>query len=65
MGRFGGGWDWAMGFQAGGRTLLLNLLILPHEALQMTEAVTADEVRQVAVALFDLRSEALAEIRPL
>lgn len=27
MGRFGGGWDWKVGFQAGGKTLILNLLI--------------------------------------
>lgn len=26
-GRFGGGWQWAFGFEAGGRTLLLNCLI--------------------------------------
>lgn len=27
MGRFGGGWDWKVGFQAGGRTIIFNLLI--------------------------------------
>lgn len=26
-GRFGGGWNWKAGFQAGGRTLILNLLV--------------------------------------
>ncbi len=26
MGRFGGGWNWNLGFQAGGRTIILNLL---------------------------------------
>lgn len=26
-GRFGGGWDWAVGFRIGGRSLLLDLLI--------------------------------------
>lgn len=27
MGRFGGGWDWEVGFQVGGRTILFNLLV--------------------------------------
>ena len=27
MGRFGGGWNWKVGFQAGGRTLIFNLFI--------------------------------------
>jgi hypothetical protein len=27
MGRFGGGWNWEVGFQAGGKTIILNLLI--------------------------------------
>jgi len=27
MGRFGGGWDWEVGFQQGGRSLILNLLV--------------------------------------
>lgn len=27
MGRFGGGWQWELGFQAGGRTVIFNLLI--------------------------------------
>ena len=26
MGRFGGGWDGKLGFQAGGRTIIFNLL---------------------------------------
>ena len=26
-GRFGGGWDWELGFQLGGNTLIINLLI--------------------------------------
>ncbi len=26
MGRFGGGWNWSLGFQAGGSTVILNLL---------------------------------------
>jgi len=26
-GRFGGGWNWVVGFQAGGHSLILNLLI--------------------------------------
>ena len=26
-GRFGGGWDWALGFELGGSTLLINLLV--------------------------------------
>ena len=26
MGRFGGGWNWNLGFQAGGRTVIINLL---------------------------------------
>jgi len=26
-GRFGGGWNWRLGFMAGGRTLILNLLV--------------------------------------
>ena len=26
MGRFGGGWNWKVGFQIGGRTIILNLL---------------------------------------
>lgn len=26
-GRFGGGWNWELGFVAGGRTVILNLLI--------------------------------------
>lgn len=27
MGRFGGGWDWNLGFQAGSSELILNLLV--------------------------------------
>jgi hypothetical protein len=27
FGRFGGGWNWALGFKAGGRTVMLNLLV--------------------------------------
>lgn len=27
MGRFGGGWNWELGFVAGGRTIILNLLV--------------------------------------
>lgn len=27
MGRFGGGWQWAVGFQLGGGTLILRLLV--------------------------------------
>lgn len=27
MGRFGGGWDWKLGFQVGGSTLLISLLV--------------------------------------
>jgi hypothetical protein len=27
LGRFGGGWNWSLGFQAGGRTVMLNLLV--------------------------------------
>ncbi len=26
-GRFGGGWNWKLGFQAGGKTLILDILI--------------------------------------
>ena len=26
-GRFGGGWQWKLGFQLGGNTLIINLLI--------------------------------------
>lgn len=26
FGRFGGGWNWNLGFQAGGSTLIINLL---------------------------------------
>jgi hypothetical protein len=26
-GRFGGGWNWKLGFQAGGRTVILALLV--------------------------------------
>jgi len=26
-GRFGGGWNWKFGFQAGGKTLILELLV--------------------------------------
>jgi hypothetical protein len=26
-GRFGGGWNWNLGFQAGGNTIIFNLLI--------------------------------------
>lgn len=26
-GRFGGGWNWKLGFQLGGKTLILNFLI--------------------------------------
>ena len=28
MGRFGGGWNWELGFELGGHTLILNLLVL-------------------------------------
>jgi hypothetical protein len=28
MGRFGGGWNWALGIRVGGRCVLLQLLIL-------------------------------------
>lgn len=27
MGRFGGGWNWKLGFQAGGNTVIISLLI--------------------------------------
>jgi hypothetical protein len=27
MGRFGGGWNWKLGFQAGGRSVVISLLI--------------------------------------
>lgn len=27
MGRFGGGWNWNLGFQTSGSTLILNLLV--------------------------------------
>lgn len=27
MGRFGGGWNWKLGFQAGGSSIIFNLLI--------------------------------------
>lgn len=27
MRRFGGGWNWKVGFQIGGKTLILNLLV--------------------------------------
>jgi hypothetical protein len=27
MGRFGGGWNWCLGFDAGGRTIIFNLLV--------------------------------------
>lgn len=27
MGRFGGGWNWELGFVAGGNSLILNLLV--------------------------------------
>lgn len=27
MGRFGGGWQWKLGLQAGGRTLIVSLLV--------------------------------------
>ena len=26
-GRFGGGWNWELGFQCGGRTIIFNLLV--------------------------------------
>ena len=28
LGRFGGGWNWILGFQAGASTLILNLLVM-------------------------------------
>lgn len=27
FGRFGGGWNWKLGFQAGGRELIVSLLV--------------------------------------
>lgn len=27
FGRFGGGWNWKLGFQAGGRTIIFSLLV--------------------------------------
>lgn len=27
MGRFGGGWQWSLGFEAGGNTIIFNLLV--------------------------------------
>ena len=27
MGRFGGGWNWEVGFQAGGKTIIFSLLV--------------------------------------
>jgi hypothetical protein len=27
MGRFGGGWDWKLGFQAGGHCVIFSLLV--------------------------------------
>ena len=26
-GRFGGGWNWKLGFQAGGKTIIISLLV--------------------------------------
>lgn len=28
MGRFGGGWNWKFGFQAGGSTIIISLLVM-------------------------------------
>lgn len=28
MGRFGGGWNWSLGFVAGGSTVIFNLLVM-------------------------------------
>lgn len=28
MGRFGGGWNWKLGFQAGGSTIIISLLVM-------------------------------------
>lgn len=28
MGRFGGGWNWKLGFQSGGSTVIISLLVL-------------------------------------
>lgn len=28
FGRFGGGWNWALGIQVGTRTIIINLLIM-------------------------------------
>ena len=27
MGRFGGGWNWKLGFQVGGNTIIISLLV--------------------------------------
>lgn len=27
LGRFGGGWNWVLGFQLGSKTLIINLLV--------------------------------------
>jgi len=28
MGRFGGGWNWKVGFMAGGKTVIISLLVM-------------------------------------
>jgi hypothetical protein len=40
MGRFGGGWNWNLGFQASGSTLILNLLVA---SLRITKQIKEDQ----------------------
>jgi len=45
MGRFGGGWNWKLGFQAGGRTVIFALLVASLRISWLKAPVeTEDEV---------------------
>lgn len=44
-GRFGGGWNWKFGFQSGGRTLIISLLIAEFR-VEIKRKVTNDEEKK-------------------
>lgn len=37
MGRFGGGWNWRLGVQVGGTTVLVNLLVMSVAVSRLKE----------------------------
>ena len=46
FGRFGGGWNWKLGFQAGGGTVIISLLIFSL-SLRITEPLALPGANEV------------------